>query len=204
MEAAEFEELKRLVAEGLTAAQCLELSGILRRGFNERMSEVLIARSAQMIEMFRRCRHCGHTDIVKHGYDANGRQRFRCRQGVTEDGEVVGCGRTFNGLTNTVLARMRMPEQWMAYATAMEKHVSVKDLAERLGIARLTAWRWRHRLLSVQAVREADKVSGVIEVDETFFRTSYKGSRGWKRGNPPENRPPRYRGGAALAPGLSG
>ena len=61
-----------------------------------------------------------------------------------------------------------------------------------------------HRLLAVQKLREAKKVNGIVEADETYFRTSYRGSRGWKRGNPPENRPPRYRGGPALKRGLSG
>lgn len=38
------------------------------------------------------------------------------------------------------------------------------------------------------------KLSGIVEIDETFFRESFKGSRGWKRGNPPAPRPPRKRG----------
>ena len=46
--------------------------------------------------------HCGTVGIVKHGRDENGQQRFRCRL-------PLGCGRTFNALTNTPLARMRKP-----------------------------------------------------------------------------------------------
>jgi len=57
---------------------------------------------------------------------------------------------------------------------------------------------WRPRSL------QSDKVSGIVEADEIFFRSSYKGHRGWKQHNPPENRPPRYRGGRALSAGLSG
>ena len=50
---------------------------------------------------------------------------------------------------------------------------------------------------------QAEKLSGVVEADETYFKTSFKGSRGWVRGNPPENRPPRYRGAPAIKRGLS-
>ena len=71
-------------------------------------------------------------------------------------------------------------------------------------MAHVTAHRWRVRLLSVQAVQETATLKGVVEADETFFRSSHKGSRGWKRGHPPEDRMPRYRGGAAIKPGLSG
>lgn len=97
------------------------------------------------------------------------------------------------------------PQEWSRYASLMAKRfVSIDTIRETgINISRLTAWRWRHRLLKMQAAQQPEKLSGVIEADETFFRSSYKGSRGWKRGEPPENRPPRYRGGAALKRGLS-
>ena len=59
-------------------------------------------------------------------------------------------------------------------------------------------------MLAAQVAIQSSKVEGVVEADETFFRTSYKGTLAWKHGAPPENRPPRYRGGPALKPGLSG
>ena len=59
-------------------------------------------------------------------------------------------------------------------------------------------------MLAAQAAIQSAQVEGVIEADETFFRSWYKGHRGWKNGAPPENRPPRYRGGKAMKPGLSG
>ncbi|MCY4657858.1 MAG: hypothetical protein OXC80_13725 [Gammaproteobacteria bacterium] len=33
-------------------------------------------------------------------------------------------------------------------------------------------------------------MSGVLEADETYFRDSFNGSRGRKRGNPPVDREP--------------
>jgi hypothetical protein len=98
---------------------------------------------------------------------------------------------------------MRLSGKWAAYAQLMQQHLSIEKIAERLGITRMTAWRWRHRLLRLPAASQAESLGGVIEADETFFRTSYKGSRGWKKGAPPENRRPRYRGDAAVKPGLS-
>jgi transposase-like protein len=163
------------------------------------MAEIIIDQGAKMVCEDRKCRLCGHTDAVLHGKDERGRQWFRCRKA---DGG--GCGKTFNGITGTVLARMRQPDQWLNYVQAMPTHLSVAKTAEKLGVAHVMAHRWRVRLLSVQAVQEAATLKGVVEPDETFFRTSYKGSRGWKRGHPPEDRMPRYRGGAAMKPGLSG
>lgn len=194
-----FERLKASVTQ-VTAEQCVELEALVRQIAAWRQGEIAIARRVKSLDDARLCPHCGHTDVVKHGYDKAGRQRFRCRKGPG-----VGCGKTFNALTATPFARMRMPKKWAGYARLMDRFMSLDKIVETgIGISRHTAWRWRHRMLRAQVALQSDKVEGVIEADETFFRTSYKGHRGWKQGAPPENRPPRYRGGPALAPGLSG
>jgi transposase-like protein len=188
-----FEQLKVRLARELTAEQCMALITLLQKQAHERLGEVVLQRRTEVISETPRCVYCGNTDIVRHGRDENRRQRFRCRR--TGD---VGCGRTFNALTGTVLARMRHPGKWVAYATEMADHKSVAEIANGgIGVSRLTVWRWRQKLLKVQTNRPFPRLRGVVEADETFFRTSYKGSRGWKRGTPPENRPPRYRGGAS-------
>jgi hypothetical protein len=100
---------------------------------------------------------------------------------------------------------MRKPEKWHAFAKALSNgFISVNRLyAMNLGLSRLTIWRWRNRFLEAQAMRQAKTLGGVVEADETYFKTSYKGSRGWVRGSPPENRPPRYRGEPAIKRGIS-
>lgn len=200
MDPKRFQRLKAAVARELTAEQCLDLEAHLRGVVADRASETSLAERTRQVAAARRCPRCGHDDVVRHGRDKAGRQRFRCRRAAE-----AGCGRTFNALTGTALARMRKPEKWLEFAERMGAFRSVDDVARSdLGISRLTAWRWRHRLLKAQADAQAAQLGGVVEADETFFRTSYKGHRGWVRGRPPENRPPRYRGGPALRPGLSG
>jgi transposase-like protein len=186
--------------EQVDAGQCIELEALVRQVAARREGEIAVARKVQSIDNVRRCACCGHGDVVKHGLDNAGRQRFRCRKGA--DG---GCGKTFNALTGTPFARMRMPEKWAGYARLMDGFLSLDKVVETgIGISRHTAWRWRHRMLAAQVALQSDKVSGVVETDETFFRTSYKGHRGWKRGAPPETRPARRRGGKALSAGMSG
>lgn len=201
MDACRFSQMKAEIEDTATAEQCLELEDLVRKVAAAKQAHVVVARRTRALASERTCPRCGHDDVVKHGVDARGGQRFRCR--ATRDG---GCGRTFNALTGTPLARMRKPDEWARYAAAMATRFVSVDRVRDLGIeiSRLTAWRWRHRLLGVQAELQPATLAGVIEADETFFRSSYKGSRAWKRGTPPENRPPRYRGGAALKPGLSG
>jgi hypothetical protein len=112
---------------------------------------------------------------------------------------------TFNALTGTAFGRMRKPELWMPYAAELARGTSLTKIVDEVGlpINRHTAWRWRHRLLAALEPPKAERLGGIVEVDETFFLRSFKGHRGWKRGAPPENRPPRYRDSGALLPGLS-
>lgn len=196
MDEAAFGAVERAIRGSMTAEQCVRIERLARETAASRALEALIGEKVVDLASSRRCPHCGTVGIVKHGRDENGQQRFRCRL-------PPGCGRTFNALTNTPLARMRKPEVWLAYAEALGERRSLDWVHAHLGIARLTAWRWRHRLLTPLANGPAQMLSGIVETDETYFLRSFKGHRGWKRGHPPENRPPRYRGSGATKRGLS-
>src|SRR5271157_5247772 len=172
MDHARFETLKREIAAHATVDQLIDLEAQTARLLSERVSEALVARRA-----------------VEVGRDRAGRQRFRCLK--TDDGK--GCGRTFNALSGTAFARMRKPELWMRYAAELARGTSLTKIVDDVGlpINRHTAWRWRHRLLAALEPPKPERLGGIVEVDETFFLRSFKGHRGWKRGAPPENRPPR-------------
>jgi len=184
------------IRHSMTAEQCVRIERLARATAASQALEALIGEKAVDLTDSRRCPHCSAVGVVKHGLDDTGQQRFRCRP-------PLGCGRTFNALTGTPLARMRKPEIWLAYAEALGERRSLDWIHEHLGIARLTAWRWRHRLLTPLTLQPAPMLSGIVEADEAYFLRSFKGHRGWKNGAPPDNRPPRYRGSGAVKRGLS-
>jgi transposase-like protein len=190
------EAVEWAIRHSMTAEQCVRIERLARATAASQALEALIGEKVVDLTDSRRCPHCGAVGVVKHGLDDNGQQRFRCRP-------PLGCGRTFNALTGTPLARMRKPEVWLAYAEALGERRSLDWIHEHLGIARLTAWRWRHRLLTPLTLQPAPMLSGIVEADEAYFLRSFKGHRGWKNGAPPENRPPRYRGSGAVKRGLS-
>ena len=110
------------------------------------------------------CPHCGCVEIVKNG-TKNGKQRFWCKG---------GCGATFNALTGTPLARLRMPEKHIENARCMVEHLSIPKAAERLGVCRETAFRWRHRFL--EAIRDEQPEARLPR------RERYRPARrGWRR-----------------------
>ncbi|MCY4143897.1 MAG: IS1595 family transposase [Gammaproteobacteria bacterium] len=158
------------------------------KNFDQSMTEV------------RRCPHCGKDKAFRHGRDSRGAQRFRCRP-VSQG----GCGRIFNGRTGTPFARMRKPEKWSIFLEALaEGYRSLDDLHKygKVDVSPRTLWRWRNVVFEALGSKKPVPLKGIVEIDETYFRESFKGSRGWKRGNPPVARDPRRRG-EASGPGLS-
>jgi hypothetical protein len=102
------------------------------------------------------------------------------------------------------MARARKPEKWGTYLGCMTDHLSIRKIVRTgIGVRHVTVFRWRHRFLKTAANDNAAVLSGVIEADETFFLRSFKGSRGWKKGEPPEQRAARPRAWGAIQPSLS-
>jgi transposase-like protein len=133
----------------------------------------------------RKCPRCHTPGGTRHGM-ANGLQRYRCNH----------CGRTFNALTGTQMARLRKKEKWLDYAQSIKEGETIKKAAQRCTIHSSTAFRWRHRFLKGFVTDKATVLSGIAEADETFFLESLKGQRNLPR-------PARKRGGKAAKPGLS-
>jgi len=133
----------------------------------------------------RRCPHCQCERWHRHGY-ANDLQRYRCR----------ACRRTFNDLTGTPLARLRLRGKWLDYLQGLRASTPVRAAADGVKVHRNTAFRWRHRFLNRVKEDRPAALHGIVEADEMFILESQKGSRKL-------DRPARKRGGAAGRRGIS-
>ncbi|MEM8510802.1 transposase-like protein [Massilia sp. MP_M2] len=125
----------------------------------------VVARIAQARAPGRCCPRCGNERCHRHGF-ANDLQRFRC----------CACGRTFNDLSGTPLARLRHKAKWLAYSQVLLDSLSVRKAAERVGVHRNTAFRWRHRFLHWVKLDRPAALNGIVEADEMFLLESQKGS----------------------------
>ena len=181
MHACAFDTFLSQIAE-LTRAQCTRVLALLTTAVNQgRAADVIEAAAAARLC----CPRCQGKQLYRHG-TKNGLQRFRCR----------GCGRTFNSLTGTPLARLRHKDKWLAYCGGMLESWSVRRAAAEVDVAKNTSWRWRHRLLNLTRTDRPACLTGIAEADETFLLESKKGARKL-------NRPARKRGGKASTPGIS-
>jgi transposase-like protein len=132
-----------------------------------------------------RCPRCASTQCHRHGH-AHGLQRHRC----------TGCGRTFNVLSNTPLARLRKRDKWLGFFDCMLDSCTVRRAAIRIDVHRNTSFRWRHRMLEGVRDDRDTPLRGIVEADETYLLESQKGSRSLTR-------PARRRGGHAAKRGIS-
>lgn len=176
----ELKKLKTMLAK-LTFGQ--------RRDLLEELAEESDAAASvgiiEQAENLRHCPHCGGERTVRNG-SASGLQRYKCRD----------CGRTFNALTGTPLARLRQKSKWLMQAKVLRDGITITQAAGRLKVARSTAFRWRHRFMAAPKTVQAQSLVGIAEADETFFLHSRKGQRRL-------DRKPRRRGGRAGKRGLS-
>ena len=115
-----------------------------------------IANHARDRNANRICPRCGFSGAYRHGVDARGGQRFLC---VEKKG---GCGRTFNGLTETPFARMRKPELWGTFIKALASGHRSIDKLHRFGrewaFPRGTLFRWRTVILQALSDPELEAV----------------------------------------------
>ena len=178
------QEMQRLLAlvGRLTRGQRQELVDRLKAQSSAEASvEVLESTGSQA----RLCPHCESQRLVRNG-TADGLQRYKCR----------ACGKSFNALTGTPLARLRHKGKWLEQTQALADGLTVHRAAEHLDVAPSTAFRWRHRFLNVPRGVKPESLTGVAELDETYFLESYKGRK-------VIGRVPRKRGGHASKRGLS-
>lgn len=126
------------------------------------------------------CPHCKNTGAIKRGVVSNN-QRFYCPH----------CKRYFTAYAKTILNYTKKDiSVWKHYIKMMfeSKPKTIKEIAEILNISARTAFRWRHKILSVLETKFMnDSLSGIVEADETFVLTAHKGQhiegvKGRKRG----------------------
>lgn len=101
--------------------------------------------------------------------------------------ECSACGRQSSVLAGTVFHRTRTPlPVWfraMWYVTSQKSGASALGLQRVLGLGSYeTAWTWLHKLRRAMVRPGRDKLSGWVEVDETWLGGWEEGVAGRKKG----------------------
>lgn len=113
------------------------------------------------------CPHCGHEEVSRNG-KFNDKQRYICKS----------CRKTFTDFTRSPRYNSKKDiRKWILYSKCMINGYSIRKCAEIVEISVPTSFYWRHKFLdAIRVYMGIGNVGGVIEVDEAFFRESFKGN----------------------------
>lgn len=106
------------------------------------------------------CPRCGSIDIIGHGKDKNGTQRFKCKD----------CGKTFNIAKNTLFFSTKINmKAWMAFLECVLSGTSLSAACITAKIAPSTGTKWMHKIFEALKYYQDDiLLEGDIYIDETY------------------------------------
>lgn len=114
------------------------------------------------------CRRCGNKNTIKIG-----RGLHRCKSCKYE------CSVTSGTLFQDTRKPLRLWLQAIWYVVNQKNGVSALGLQKALGLGSYhTAWEWLHKLRRAMVRPGRDKLSGIIEVNETLIGGEKQGKRG--------------------------
>lgn len=135
------------------------------------------------------CPKCGSKHIVKNG-KKNDIILFKCKE----------CNKQFTLFTGTILEKTKIHwDIWIKVLEMTLNNIPMEHMQEILikdfGLTDLnykTVFLWKHKLINALAQMPMPKLSGIVQIDETFFRETQKGSRELEYTVIGEDRYPRY------------
>lgn len=150
-------------SEKAVIAECLH--------FDSSSSKNISAESFMVSARFQEnicCVECGSINIIKNGKRKDGVQKYICKD----------CHRNFTATFDTVISGSKKAlYTWIKYIECMLDDNTLQECADKCHIHLNTAFLWRHKLLEASLKSNENIIlDGKIEMDETFFRTSYKGN----------------------------
>lgn len=112
------------------------------------------------------CPYCKQTHVYKVGVNKTGRKRFKCS----------ACNKSYTIQTGTCFHWLHMRSKFERYMYSMmqEGHRSLKSMSLEFNISYVTAFDWRHKILSSLRV-SPDEFRGFVELRNTILPYSRKG-----------------------------
>jgi transposase-like protein len=161
------------------------LMTLLNDGEYDKSDSILQIRSNRVEEKGLQCPSCESTEVISFG-NYSGKKRFRCKT----------CKKTFSELSSSPLHWLHKKELFKEYLYFFLQGYSLRKISKEMDICLKTAFDWRHKILYALNRNKKDSLSGLIEVDDTYFLFSEKGNKSIGRKS-------RKRGGAAGKDGIN-
>lgn len=111
------------------------------------------------------CMYCDNEKV----YRLKGRcKRFQC----------ADCNKQFSAIKGTIFEGSQVPlQKWLVAMYILSSHkkgISSIQLGKDIGVTQKTAWFMLHRLRRGMMKEETEKLTGIVEIDETYMSRKYK------------------------------
>lgn len=119
------------------------------------------------------CPHCSSSKYVSNGQNANGTKKYKCKQ----------CGKNFTASVNTIFEGTSYSwDEMVDIIHMIIRNLSMIDISANSASDKLgTTWMIVHKILRLLNIMSDNvKLSGVIQIDEKYFREVQKGSHNLK------------------------
>ncbi len=124
---------------------------------------------AERSEGLNQCPYCKNKSLQRNGRRANGTQMYLCPE----------CGKSFSDKTGTCFHNVKQKDKMQKCIELMSGgYLSIKEMAEALDVSVMTAFSWRHKILTALIPKSGDK--NVISVEVPLYQ---KGKRDLKVNN---------------------
>lgn len=145
--------------------------------FESDMEDMVVLNFQQRLEKLKinsSCPKCDSGNVIKFGKKKR-IQQYKCND----------CNSRFTLFSETILEKTKWHwDNWIAVLNMIINSFSINQMQNVLekdygctGINHKTIFLWKHKLLHAISVLPMPKLSGVVQVDETFIRESQKGTR---------------------------
>ena len=118
------------------------------------------------------CAHCQSQNVIRHGKDKVGRQRYRCHD----------CRRTFQGAQEQVGHRARRAEIQARALAAYQERASMRGVCRLFGIGRNTLSGWLKKARQLPPLPETlapARPDDVLELDELWSFVARRRNKRW-------------------------
>lgn len=119
------------------------------------------------------CPRCNSSEYVSNGQNANGAKKYKCKQ----------CGKSFTASANTIFECTSYSwDEMVDIIHMIIRNLSMIDISANSASDKLgTTWMIVHKILHLLNIMSDNvKLSGVIQIDEKYFREVQKGSHNLK------------------------
>lgn len=135
---------------------------------NNKLNDRLTNQEYQKDNIDIRCPSCKDINYKKNGHK-NGTQRYLCKK----------CKKSFSITTNTILRYSKITyQQLMLFIKCLLDSKSLNEISFELNISKTQVYYQEMKLfLALEDTYNNQKLKGIVQVDEKYFRISFKGTK---------------------------